>query len=170
MKNSLQPLVVRHLKYGWYSLAAFLTLGFALETLHGMKVGWYLDSGAETRRLMFTLAHAHGALLGLVHVAFAATLHLVAPLGCARPYRASWLLVSGSLLLPLGFFLGGLKVYGGDPGVLIALAPIGGLLLVASGVLIASCVGQVRLKEEELLETPPSKIPQSKAMQGGRKR
>ena len=55
----------RHLRFGWRSLFVFLVLGVVLETLHGFKLGWYLDVGAEMRRLMFTLAHAHGTLLAM---------------------------------------------------------------------------------------------------------
>ena len=66
-----QRLVRRHLRFGWWSLATFGLLGLVLETLHGFKVGAYLDVSNETRRLMWTLAHAHGTLLGLVHLGFA---------------------------------------------------------------------------------------------------
>ena len=65
--------VRRHLRFGWWSLFAFLALGIALDAMHGFKVGWYLDTVNETRRLMFTLSHAHGTLLGLMHLGFAAT-------------------------------------------------------------------------------------------------
>jgi hypothetical protein len=34
------------------------------------------------------------------------------------------------VLLPTGFLLGGLFVYGGDPGVGVVLVPVGGALLV----------------------------------------
>ena len=64
----------RHVRFGWGSLLFFLTLGFVLELLHGFKAGMYLDVSNETLRLMWTLAHAHGALLGLVHVLFALSL------------------------------------------------------------------------------------------------
>src|SRR5262245_50656003 len=63
----------RHRRFGWYALLIFSCLGVALETLHGLKVGWYLDTTNETRRLMWTLAHAHGTLLGLVHIALASS-------------------------------------------------------------------------------------------------
>ena len=65
---------VFHLRFGWWSLLFFLTLGVALEAMHGFKVGWYLDVDNETRRSMFRLAHAHGALLGLCNLALASTL------------------------------------------------------------------------------------------------
>ena len=50
-------------------------LGVFLETLHGFKAGFYLDASSATRRLMWTLAHAHGTLLSLVHLALAAFLN-----------------------------------------------------------------------------------------------
>ena len=59
----------RNLRFGWWALLFFLSLGAVLETLQGFKIGWYLDVGNETRRLMFTLAHAHGTLLALVNIA-----------------------------------------------------------------------------------------------------
>jgi hypothetical protein len=36
---------------------------------------------------------------------------------------------SPRLRAPLGFFLGGLRLYGGDPGPAIILAPVGGLFM-----------------------------------------
>ena len=41
-------------------MAVFGTLGLVLETLHGFKIGAYLDVSNETRRLMWRLAHVHG--------------------------------------------------------------------------------------------------------------
>src|SRR2546423_2621280 len=58
----------RNLRFGWWSLLVFLSLGGLLETLHGFKIGWYVDVGNEMRRLMFTLAHAHGTALALVNI------------------------------------------------------------------------------------------------------
>jgi len=57
---------LRHLRFGWWSLLVFATLGLILESLHGFKVRAYLDVSNETRRLMWTLAHAHGTLLAVV--------------------------------------------------------------------------------------------------------
>ena len=73
---STLPLVRRHLRVGWWAILFFLTLGVVLEALHGFKVPWYLNVANETRRLMLTLAHAHGVLVGLLHIAFAATVRL----------------------------------------------------------------------------------------------
>ena len=117
-----------HLRFGWWSLLFFLTLGVALEAMHGFKVGWYLDVDNEVRRLMFTLAHAHGALLAIVHVAFAATLHIGQPKDWASVF-ASRALTIASVLLPLGFFLGGFGIAGGDPGIGVLFVPVGAVAL-----------------------------------------
>lgn len=117
----------RHLRFGWWSLLVFLALGLLLETLHGFKLGWYLDVGAELRRLMFTLAHAHGTLLALVNIAAGLTLRVVP--GFALKPAASHALIWGSILLPAGFFLGGLVIHDGDPGLGILLVPVGALAL-----------------------------------------
>ena len=42
---------MRHLRFGWWSLLVFATLGLVLESLHGFKVRAYLDVSNETRRL-----------------------------------------------------------------------------------------------------------------------
>ena len=62
---------IRHLRFGWWALTVYVCLGIVLETMHGFKIGWYLDVGNETRRLMFTLGHFHGTMLALVNVALA---------------------------------------------------------------------------------------------------
>ena len=119
----------RHVAFGWWSLLVFLVLGVALEVMHGFKLRWYLDVSNETRRLLFTLGHAHGTLVALVHLAFAALL------GDAPPPRATLVsrsLVASSVLLPGGFLLGGLFVYDGDPGLGILLVPVGALLLIVA--------------------------------------
>ena len=126
----------RHLRFGWWSLLVFLALGLALETLHGFKVGFYLDVANSTRRLMWTLAHAHGALLGLVHVVFGLTLRVAAEAPPRLPLL-SRALVGASVLLPGGFFLGGVTFYGGDPGVGVALVPVGAVLLLLAVFLAA---------------------------------
>jgi hypothetical protein len=116
---------------GWLSIALFGAAGLVLETLHGLKVGAYLDVSSETRRLMWTLAHAHGTLLGLVHLGMAFTVES-AGLSGPRVARASSSLVAAGWLLPAGFFLGGVQFYSGDPGIGIALVPVGALLAIAA--------------------------------------
>ena len=118
----------RHLRFGWWSLLLFATLGLVLESLQGFKVRAYLDVSSETRRLMWTLAHAHGTLLAIVHVIFALTWR-AAPASLPNPQLISTSLIAASVLLPGGFFLGGVAFYSGDPGVGVLLVPIGGVLL-----------------------------------------
>lgn len=130
-----RALVRGHLRIGWASLLLFLSLGIVLEALHGLKLGLYLDVGNESRRLLWTLAHAHGTLLSLVHLGFALTVHLL-PDWAPRPRAwASWSLTGATVLMPAGFFLGGLFLHGGDPGLGIALLPLGAGLLLAAAVL-----------------------------------
>jgi hypothetical protein len=130
----------RHLRIGWWTLAIFLTLGLLLEAFHGWKARYYLDVSASSRRLMWTLAHAHGSLLGLVNIAFAfSTSHL--PAG-RRLVLASASLIAGTLLLPAGFFLGGAQIHAGDPGLGALLVPPGAVALIAAVVLTARAAGQ----------------------------
>lgn len=118
----------RHLRFGWRALLVYLLLGIALEILHGFKLGWYLDAGQEMRRLMFTLAHAHGTLLALVNIAAGLTLRANEKSPLAR--GTSFALIWSAVLLPGGFFLGGLVTHDGGPGLGILFVPIGALLLV----------------------------------------
>lgn len=141
----------RHLRFGWWSLALFATLGLVLESLHAFKVAAYVDAASETRRLLFTLGHAHGVLLSLVNLVWAMA---GAPLVAVRGELAAWvsrLLIAATLLLPVGFLLGGLRVYGGDPGVGILLVPPGALLLIAALALTARAAGAAG----ERAATPP---------------
>ncbi|MSU23141.1 MAG: hypothetical protein EXS32_04875 [Opitutus sp.] len=117
----------RHLRFGWRSLFVFLSLGVVLETLHGFKLGWYLNVSSEIRRLMFTLAHSHGTLLALVNLAAGLTLRTVK--GFELKPGASLALLWGSVVMPAGFFLGGLVIHDGDPGLGVLLVPVGALLL-----------------------------------------
>ena len=139
--GSEHRLVRRHLRFGWAALLAFLTLGLALEALHGFKVGWYLDLASSTRRLMWTLAHAHGTLLALVNIAYALTLPRF-PRAAGK--TASRWLIAGSLLMPLGFLAGGAVTYGGDPNPGIALVAVGGLVLLVALLAIVRAVFRSR--------------------------
>jgi hypothetical protein len=122
MKNS-----DRNLRFGWWSLVIFLSLGGALEALHGFKMGWYVDVGNEMRRLMFTLAHAHGTALAVVNIAAGLTARHFKDFDF-RP-RVSISLIWAGILFPVGFFLGGVVTYGGDPGLGIWLVPVAAILL-----------------------------------------
>ena len=130
-------LVRRHLTLGWWALLLFLTVGLGLEALHGFKVEAYLNLSNETRRLMWTLAHAHGTLLGLVNLGFAATARLLSAWPLKYKQLASGCLVAATALMPAGFFLGGLFIYADDPGLGILLVPVGGILLFAAVLMTA---------------------------------
>jgi hypothetical protein len=129
-------LVRRHLAFGWWSITVFTALGLVLEAAHGLKLGWYLDVSSASRRLAFTLGHAHGTLLGLVNLAFAVSLRH-ARLSAVAAARASFALRAVTVLMPLGFLLGGVAFYPGDPGFAIALVPPSGALLVVALAVIA---------------------------------
>jgi hypothetical protein len=131
----------RHLRFGWWWLLAFATLGLALEGLNGFKVGAYLDVSNETRRTMWRLAHTHGALLGVVHILFGLTLRTSGEREVPRLHLISLTLFAAAGLLPAGFLLGGVSFYGGDPGLGVLLVPVGAVLLLVGLWLTAVAVG-----------------------------
>ena len=122
----------RHLRVGWWSLLVFAALGLTLESLHGFKVRAYLDVSNETRRLMWTLAHAHGTLLAVIHVIYGLSLRAAPEITAKDQRLVSSSLIGASVLLPGGFFLGGVTFYSGDPGLGVLLVPIGAVLLLAA--------------------------------------
>lgn len=121
--------VQKALRTGWILLAISLPLGVTLEALHGFKVQGYLASA--TRREMWRLAHAHGTLLGILLLVFAALAERHVANDEARR-KISRDLRSGAVLMPLGFFLGGILNSEGDPSLGIALVPFGALFLLAA--------------------------------------
>jgi hypothetical protein len=126
-----------HLRVGWWALLFFLCMGIALEALHGFKAGFYLDVGNETRRLLWTLAHAHGTLLAVLNLVFAASLPALPALRGPALRAASRCLIGALILLPAGFFAGGAVIHEGDPGLGVLLVPPGALLLVIAVFLTA---------------------------------
>ena len=143
---SVEPgsLVQRHFRFGWWSILVFLLLGLTLETLHGFKSQWFLSEQYEARRLVWRLAHAHGTLLGLVHIAFAFTISSMGIAGAKRCRIASPCLHAATVLLPGGFFLGGIYTYDGDPGLGVFLVPFGGLALLVAVLMVALEVTAVK--------------------------
>jgi len=134
--GAVRPVASLHERFGWWALFCFVLLGFALEVLHGFKAGFYLDVSNETRRHMWTLAHAHGTLLSVINIVFGSCQRSL-QLGLATASRC---LLGATFLLPGGFFLGGVVIYGGDPGLGIIGVPIGALLLLIA---IASTAREV---------------------------
>lgn len=107
-------------KHGFGLLFASACLGFLLEAAHALKLSAYLD--VPLRRELLVWAHAHGVGLGLVLLAYAACGAVDdASAAAERP------LALGGLLMPLGFALGSLNLHESDPGIGIALVPIGAL-------------------------------------------
>ena len=132
----------RNLRFGWWSLLVFLSLGGGLEAMHGLKIGWYVDAGNDMRRLMFTLAHAHGTALALVNIVAALTALNIE--GVKLRPSVSLSLIWAGLLFPIGFFLGGIVTYGGDPGMGIWLVPVAAVLLFYAVLRIALDLSRTR--------------------------
>lgn len=130
-------LSARHLRFGWWALLVYLTFGLVLEALHGFKVPWYLEIASGPRRFTWTLAHAHGTLLALINLLLGATMSRFTAWTERSRALASNCLLAATVVLPAGFFLGGLFPYEGDPGFAIFLVPVGGALL-ALGVLVVA--------------------------------
>ncbi len=131
-----RDLARRHHCIGWTCLLLFLSLGAFLEALHGFKVGFYLDPAQKLRRELWTLAHAHGTLLALIQIGFAAGLGQFGRWTPGRLKLASFFLLDATLLIPLGFFLGGLFPSEVDPWLGVLLVPPGALLLFIAVALI----------------------------------
>ena len=127
----------RQLRFGWWSLLCFLSLGIFLESLHGFKVEWYLDVSTSTRRHMWTLAHAHGTILSILNLVFGTFINLLPSWTNSSRNLASSFLMAAGLILPMGFFLGGSFIYAGDPGLGILLVPLGAIFLLIAVLLTA---------------------------------
>jgi len=128
---------LRHLRIGWWSLLIFLSLGIALETFHVLKIKAYIDISNETRRLMWSLAHAHGTLLSLVHLGFSSMVLRLRSPNLRLVRLSSYSFIGAGILLPAGFFLGGINVHSGDPGLGVLLVPVGALLLIIAVLMAA---------------------------------
>jgi D-alanyl-lipoteichoic acid acyltransferase DltB (MBOAT superfamily) len=131
----------RHKQFGWWSLFLFAALGLVLELLHGFKVQAYLAVSNETRRLMWTLGHAHGVLLALVNIVFGLALE-TGRKSVQHVKRISTALIGASVLLPGGFLAGGVAFYEGDPGVGVVFVPIGAALLLVALFMLARDAGR----------------------------
>ena len=132
-KTTGDPAIGKTLRTGWLLLAISLPFGVTLEALHGFKAQAYLAS--DVRREMWRLAHAHGTLLGILCLVAAALGEAHVPEAIRA--RAMAMIRWGAVLMPLGFFLGGVLNSEGDPSLGILLVPIGALLLVVALVRVA---------------------------------
>jgi hypothetical protein len=91
---------------------------------------------------MWTLAHTHGTLLALVNIAFSWTVIRLPEWKQSHLKIASWCLLAASLLMPLGFLLGGLFPYSGDPSLGILLLPAAAVFLLVAVLLTAIASGR----------------------------
>jgi hypothetical protein len=130
------------LRQGWIWLAIWIVFGILIEGLIGFRNPALLDD--LIRKEMFRLAHAHGTLLNVVLIVGAICVRL--ELISISPIAALGLR-GAALLLPLGFFFGGLRHFKDDPGIGIFLVPLGAILLLVSAIWIAFSV-----------ENPPEKL------------
>ncbi|MEZ5963731.1 MAG: hypothetical protein R3F56_07790 [Planctomycetota bacterium] len=121
------PADAKTLRFGLWLLLVSAPLGLTLEALHALKVQVYL--GSPMRRELWTLAHAHGNLLGILCLVMAAVGERCCPEPGARGRMLAALRL-GALLMPLGFFLGGVLNREGDPSLFVLMVPAGALCLV----------------------------------------
>jgi hypothetical protein len=117
---------------GWLSVAGWMAVGLLLESLLAYKSPAYLSD--PQRRELFRLAHAHGALLGLLLVVIALWLKAS---GAAVSRVAMVALRIGAAVMPLGFFFAGVWHPEGDPGMAIWLVPAAALALIFGLISIA---------------------------------
>lgn len=126
---------------GWTLVTVSLAGGLLLESFHLVKLPSYLD--VHLRRELWTLAHAHGALLGVTAVLFGLSAERLLPEPAVRA-RAARLVTWGAVLVPAGFFGGGIASAEGDPSLAILLVPAGGLLLLLGLGLLARSAWSAR--------------------------
>ncbi|RMH15045.1 MAG: hypothetical protein D6696_21710 [Acidobacteria bacterium] len=139
------------LRWGWTAVACFLLLGLGLELLHLIKAPFYLE--VHLRRELWTLAHAHGTLLGLVTVAYGLSARRLVASAAGRR-RGAWLMRAGLVLVPGGFLLGGVGNAEGDPSLAIVLVPVGALLALSATATLAA--GAWRRRPRPAAATPPA--------------
>jgi hypothetical protein len=146
-KHSIERL---HITVGWLAIAIFIGMGLLLEALHAVKSGYLLDVQNEARRHMWTLAHAHGTLIGLMNLALAFTVSRIDSWPGRSLYASSRAMLAATVLVPGGFLLGGITIYAGDPGLGVLLVPPGGLLLLlaAIGATRAAVSSAAKAKDE----------------------
>lgn len=119
-------------RQGWIGVAIWMSFGLLIEGLIGFRSPAYLQDAV--RRELFRLAHTHGTVLSILLLV--AYLHLTNG-SVEPPGPAIWSLRIGTIVMPAGFLLGGIWHYESDPGLLIFLAPLGGLLVIFGVIAIA---------------------------------
>jgi len=95
----------KNVGWGFVFLGLFMAAGFFLGYMHDIspqREQW-IAQYASGAHFEIRLAHAHGALLGLVNVAAGLAL-LALPIPAPRARWISWLALAG-LLMPIGILL-----------------------------------------------------------------
>lgn len=115
----------------WLGVAIWMSFGLLMEGFIGYRIPSYFADA--TRRELFRLAHAHGALLSIL---------LFAAAFCAdkfpnTPNFAIWSLRAGVVLMPFGFLLAGVWHFPDEPGIAIWLVPISALLIIFAAITMA---------------------------------
>jgi hypothetical protein len=113
----------------------FLSLGGALDTLHGFKDGVVCRCWKRNAATHVHTCPRRRTLLALINIAAGLTVRKVDRFEL-RP-SVSFALIWAAILLPAGFFLGGIVTYDGDPGLGVWLVPVGAILLFYSVARIA---------------------------------
>jgi hypothetical protein len=115
-----------HARFGWTLFFVALAFGSVLETLEGFR--WMALVSDPWKQRLWSLAHFHGAALGLLNLVYVQWADTPA-LGEGRRKVASRMLMVGSVAMPLGFLLGGIAHPEGDPSIGILLSPVGALFV-----------------------------------------
>jgi len=140
-------LAAMHVRVGWWVILLFVVMGIALEAMHGFKVGWYLNANLETRRTLLMLAHAAGVAIGILHVAFAASIRRASEWKAANRSFASASLLAATLAIPGGLILAAVFLQAnGSPGMGVVLAGTG-MLLIAAAIAYTAVGMRVRTAE-----------------------
>lgn len=115
-------------RFGWTWLLLWVLVGIAIEAAHGFKLASYLDDGLT--RTLLRLGHAHGVILSLVVLAYAA-------LGVEAAPSAGRFLRWGAGLIPVGFTASAFRHSEGDPALVVLLVPVGAVPLAIGLMLLA---------------------------------
>ena len=103
MADRIDGRVLAHSRFAMTLLFVSLMFGITLEVLHGFKAAAYLMD--PVRKEFWSLAHFHGVGLALLNLVVSTWSERS---GLGVPSRsASLSLMAGSVMLPLGFLLGG---------------------------------------------------------------
>src|SRR5438093_1162368 len=118
---------------GWVLLSALLISGGTMSVLIYTHAPFWTD---PLRRHFIPLGHAHAGVLGIIMLLYGIYLDKVALSNRARTI-AALLYIAGALTLPGGFLAAAVMGSPSGPGVLFLSVPLGGILVVASFLMMA---------------------------------